>query len=123
MNLKKRLRHLASKADVPRDYGKTDVIAKACKELDGIFLCDLGVHAKDIEKRFGIVAKSMDTNLDQLRGPFFFDHRAIRKLLNRAADKIESMEENEAHYQMLKEENERLVKELQDAGYDSEELS
>lgn len=112
MNLKKKLRHLANKAMATKDYGKSETIIKACKDLDGTFIAATSVEANHTQKTHGVVAYHIDRNLDDLRGPFFFDHKAIAKLLNRAADKIEKLEEEAAFYEMVKSENDSLKNEL-----------
>ena len=91
MNLKKRLRHIADVLNLPRAYGKTTLLAKITKELDGVLL----VHNTDEStrlRRLKVTAQSIDTNLDGLSGPFFLDNQAASRLLIRAAEKIEAQE-------------------------------
>jgi hypothetical protein len=91
MNLKKRLRHIADIINNPRAYGKTSLLSKITKELDGVLI----VHNTDEVtrlRRLGVTAKSMDTNFDGLSGPFFIDNQAVMRLLTRAAEKIEALE-------------------------------
>lgn len=91
MNLKKRLRHIADVLNLPRAYGKTTLLSKITKELDGVLL----VHNTDEVtrlRRLNVTAKSMDTNLDGLSGPFFLDNQAASRLLVRAAEKIEAQD-------------------------------
>lgn len=92
MNLKSRLRHLADKSGQVRQYGKTTLIAKACADLQGVMVAASHDHARDLQRKYGIVSKSIDLNLDDHNGPIFFDHYAIEKLLYRSADKIEALE-------------------------------
>lgn len=93
MNLKTRLRHLADKLSNPRAYGKTTMLAKITQELGGILLTHNTDEATRVQRAYrGLVAKSMDINLDGFSGPFFLDNQAAFRLLNRAADKIEQLE-------------------------------
>lgn len=112
MNLKKKLKHLAQKAMSTKNYGKSDSIVKACKDLDGVFIAATPEEAKLTEKHHGVKSYHIDKNLEGIRGPFFFDHKAITKLLNRAADKISALEEQAAFYEIVKEENDRLKEDL-----------
>lgn len=93
MNLKKRLRHLAIKSGKLRQYGKTTLVAKACKELQGVLIAASKEEAKDFERKFNVVSKSYDVNLEGLEGPFLFDHHAIEKILEKAYNKIDFLEQ------------------------------
>lgn len=93
MNIKNRLRHIAEASAHGRRLGKTTVIAKAAKELDGLLLGANHKHALDLKHDHGIEARSMEMNLHGFRGPFFLDHYALETLLFKAANKIETLEE------------------------------
>jgi hypothetical protein len=92
MNVAKRLRHLAEISGKDRRLGKTTLIAKAAKELDGILLTNSFSQATLFEENFGVVSKCVYQNLDLYNGPFFFDHCAVELLLLQAAKKIEDVE-------------------------------
>lgn len=93
MNLKDRLNHIAHMLGASRRYGKTTLIAKACKDVDGILLCASHDQARAIRREHEVHTESIDKNLQGLRGPFFIDHFAVERLLQRASDKIENLEE------------------------------
>jgi hypothetical protein len=125
MNLKKRLEHIAGALDFNRRYGKTSLIAKACRDLNGIMLAATFDQAKNIARSHDVEAKSIEMNLDGYRGPFFIDHHAASVLLQKAANKISELEREidelksegmvkslEEEVAMLKFENERLEIEL-----------
>ena len=88
MNLKNRLRHIANASMRDRQYGKTTLLAKITKELDGVLLCRNHQTAKDISHLHDVTTKSMEVNLDGLNGPFFMDHYALEELLIKASNKI-----------------------------------
>ena len=92
MNLKDRLRHLAYKSQHDRQFGRTTMVARLVKECNGIMLAHNHDYARDLQRKFGVVSKSIDLNLEGFSGPFFFDHFAIETLLLRAANKIEELE-------------------------------
>lgn len=92
MNLKNRLIHLAQKLDEDRQTGKTTMLAKAAKETNGILLAHDFDYAKKLERQFGIVAKSVELNLEGFFGPFFIDNHANAKMFHSAANKIEKLE-------------------------------
>lgn len=105
MNLKNRLRHLAAKSSEVRMYGKTTLLARIASELQAVFLTADIESAKEIKRKFKLSTRSIDTNLDGVSGPFIFDHYAVERLLERAADKIEQLEkENQALKSKLGEE-------------------
>ncbi len=91
MNIKKRLRHLAQKSAQDRAMGRTTVIARAAKEI-GATVIARNVQAIKYIEGHGVVARSMETNLEGLIGPFLFDHSAVEGLLEMAANKIEELE-------------------------------
>lgn len=93
MNVKSRLRHLAEASKMGRRIGKTTGIATVCKAMDGLMLGANHSHAKMLEHEYGVNARSMKMDLHGFSGPFFFDHYALECLLEQAADKIESLEE------------------------------
>lgn len=92
MNIKNRLRHISHAVNLGRRYGKTTLIARAAKELDGIVLSANFREAKRIEHAHQVTSKSYETNLSGLNGPFFIDHDALSQLLEKAALKIEALE-------------------------------
>jgi hypothetical protein len=102
VNLKERLRHLAFTSANDRRFGRTTLVAKLVKEADGVMLAHNHDYARDLQRKFGVTAKSIDLNLQGINGPFFFDHFAIETLLLRAANKIEEVEkENEELKQVI----------------------
>ena len=92
MNLKARLRHLSQKSQELRQYGKTTLLAKITKELDGVLLCRTHKQATEMKKAHGVNAISFEKNLEGIRGPFFFDHYTLETLLDKAANKIDTLE-------------------------------
>jgi hypothetical protein len=92
MNLKKRLQHLADMSSRDRRTGRTTLIMKVAKDMNALVLAANHEHALHLQRNHGVNAKSIDTNLEGLMGPFIFDHYAVERLLQRAADKIESLE-------------------------------
>lgn len=97
MNLKSRLMHLSDKSSQLRQYGKTSAIAKVCLELQGVMIAASHDEARDLHRKFGVVAKSYEINLDDLSGPFFFDHHALEVVLTKAANKIAILEHEALH--------------------------
>lgn len=93
MNVVKRLRHLAGKSSSDRQLGKSTLIAKAAKELNGIFLVHDFKLTKIFEKSYGVVTRCAFENLEGYNGPFFFDHLVVETLFLQAASKIESAEQ------------------------------
>lgn len=89
MNLKGRLDHIAHLLGSTRRYGKTTLAARACKELDGVYLCANYAQAKLVKREHGVHAESIEKNLSGFRGPFFIDHFAVENLLCRAAQKLD----------------------------------
>lgn len=112
MNLKKRLRHLADKAMATKDYGKSETLIKACKDLDGTWIAASPEAANHTQKTHDVISLNIERNLEGVRGPFFFDHKAIAKMFRRAADKIEQLEEQATENEMLKKRVEELEAEL-----------
>ena len=100
MNLKKRLRHIASLGDQYRGIGRTTYNAKLAKENGGIVVAANFAQARYIEKSHGVPAKSMEVNLEGYTGPFFPDHNAVDTLLLKAADKIEQLEKENKELQL-----------------------
>lgn len=96
MNLKKRLRHIASLSDGFRGIGRTTYNAKLAKENGGVVIAATFDQAKYIERTHGVATKSMEMNLEGYSGPFFVDHNAMDILLRKAADKIEKLEKDRA---------------------------
>ena len=95
MKLSKRLRHLADKlTNEDRGMGKTSLIAKAAKDLNGVILCHNFEFAKTVGHEHDVVAKSIEVNLDtkDLMGPYFIDHHAVAVLFEKAANRIEELE-------------------------------
>lgn len=92
MNLKNRLLHLAHLSTQDRQTGRTTLVARAAKELDGIVIAHNHDDAKRIERQYGVTARSMDMNLFGFNGPFFIDHHAVERLFVRAAEKIQDLE-------------------------------
>lgn len=104
MNLRTRLQMVARVLSYDRMTGKTTLICRAAKELDGVVLAATFDQVNLLQRNHGVVSKSIDTNLDGLSGPFFIDHYAASRLLTRAADHIETLEKS----------NDQLKKELED---------
>lgn len=100
MNIKKRLEHLAAKLVEVRHTGSTRATAKAAFETGGVVLGANIDHANRIRDLDGldVTARSMETNLDGLRGPFFMDHYAISQMFIKAANKIEELEKENARF-------------------------
>jgi hypothetical protein len=96
MNIKKRLIHLAQMSGKDRRLGRTTMLMKAAKELDAIVLAASLDHADLLKREHGVVAKSMEVNLEGFSGPFIFDHFAIETILIKAANKIEELEKEVA---------------------------
>lgn len=92
MNLKDRLEHLAIASGDPRQYGKTTLLCKVAKELDAVVIAANFDHVNHLQRTHKVVAKSIDTNMQGLKGPFLFDHFAIETLLFRAANHIDKVE-------------------------------
>jgi hypothetical protein len=101
VNLKERLRHLAFTSAKDRQFGRTTLVAKLVKETDGVMLAHNHDYARDLQRKFGVTAKSIDLNLEGFNGPFFFDHFAIETLLFRAANKIEEVEKENAELKKM----------------------
>lgn len=96
MNIKERLRHLATLSTKDRQTGRTSAICRIAKEIYGIVLAADFKQAKMLERQFGVTAKSIDINLDGYSGPFIMDHYAVERMFIRAADKIEELERENA---------------------------
>lgn len=103
MNLSDRLRSLAHLLSKNRYVGYTTLNAKNAIETGGIVITHNFDHAREIERQFKVVAKSADVNLEGQSGPFWMDHFAVASLFNRAANKIE----------MVQEENEKLIEKIE----------
>jgi peptidoglycan hydrolase CwlO-like protein len=89
MNLKGQLEHIAHFLGATRRYGKTTLTARACKDVDGVYLCANHAQARLVKREHGVHAESIEKNLQGYRGPFFIDHFAVESLLSRAAKKID----------------------------------
>jgi len=92
MNLKGRLRMIAHKLSEDRRVGYTTMTAKIAKELGAVMLCFNFDDARRVEKSYDVPTKSIDVNLEGVRGPVVIDHFAVTTLLQRAANKIEELE-------------------------------
>ena len=92
MNVKKRLQHVAQALGFCRQVGKSTLVAKACKDLDGILLCADSHQANQMKHQHGVNTASVQVNLQGYTGPFFIDHYAVEQLLYSAARKIEDLE-------------------------------
>jgi hypothetical protein len=104
MNLRTRLQTIAHALSADRMTGKTTLLCRAAKELDAVVLAATFDQVNHLQRNHGVVAKSIDTNLQGLNGPFFIDHYATSKLLIRAADHIETLEKS----------NEKLQQEIEE---------
>ena len=93
MNLRKRLQHLAHISTKDRQTGRTAATCRAAIDIGGIVIAASFEHAKYLTKEFGVIAKSMDINMDGFSGPFLFDHFAVEQLLERAAQKIKDVDD------------------------------
>lgn len=109
MNIKKRLIHLAEYSGKDRRLGRTPLLMKVAKDLDAVVIAANVDQAKMLERQFGVVAKSVEINLEGLSGPFIFDHFAVETMFLKAANKIEVVEKEN---QELKDEVRTLKKEL-----------
>lgn len=93
MNLIDRFRHLSEKlSHSDRGTGRTTLLAKAVKDLNGVLLCHDFKFAKVLEHEHGVVTKSTEVNLHGLMGPFFIDHHAVACLFDRAATELSAKE-------------------------------
>lgn len=92
MNVKKRLEHVATALGAARRVGKSTLVARACKDLDGVLLCANNEQATLLKHQHGVNTRSVQTNLQGIMGPFFIDHYATEQLLNSGARKIEELE-------------------------------
>lgn len=96
MNLRSRLESVALLLSKDRMVGYTTLAAKAAKELGATMLAHNFAHARQIERSYGVKAKSIDQNLMGTNDFYIIDHYAVATLLNRAATKIANLEkENE----------------------------
>lgn len=97
MNIKERLRHLSYISTKDRATGRTTRLIELAKAIGAIFITHSTDAAKIAERKHpGLVARSMDVNLQAYSGPFVFDHHAIEKMFDRAVSKIEELEEENA---------------------------
>lgn len=93
MNLIDRLRHLSEKLSYSdRQTGRTTLLAKAAKNLNGVLLCHDFEFAKAVGHEHDVVTKSTEVNLHGLMGPFFIDHHAVANLFDRAASELAAKE-------------------------------
>lgn len=92
MNIKGRLEHLAHLSMRDRQTGRSTMFAKVAEETGGIVITHNHEHAKYIEKNFKVPARSMEINLEGFSGPFILDHHATEVMFLKAANKIESLE-------------------------------
>ena len=92
MNLRQRLIHLADKSEADRDTGRTTLLAKATKELNGLLIAENFGMATFLQRKYGVASRAMELNLDGYSGPIFFDHHAIESILRKAANKISELE-------------------------------
>lgn len=93
MNIKDRLNHLAAVLVKDRMMGRTTLNARMAKESGGMVIAADIKEAKRIERSFGVPARSMETNLDGYSAPFFMDHFATSRMMQKAANKIELLEQ------------------------------
>lgn len=97
MNLKKRLRHLASLNNIDRNSNTEDTkrvsIINTAKENGGLYITTSIKEAHYLERHFGFPVRSYDVNLDGYAGPFYFDPNVVEDLLLKAANKIELLEQ------------------------------
>lgn len=109
MNIKNRLRHLASLSTKDRATGRTTRLIEMAMSIGGIFI----THNQDAadfaqRKHKGLVARSIETNLEGYSGPFVFDHFAVENMFSKAAQKIDNLE------QLLENERQENVKHIQE---------
>lgn len=93
MNIKGRLLHLAQLGAKDRQTGRTTRLIALAKDIGAVFI----THNMDAAKRAertnqGLVARSMETNLEGYAGPFVMDHFAVETMFIKAANKIELVE-------------------------------
>lgn len=118
MNIKNRLRHLAHTMSKDRATGRTLRLMKADKDIGAIFIThnhESALNAQRTDK--GLIARSMETNLEGYSGPFIIDHFAVESMFVKAANKIEELEEEKAdlintmrEYLENAKQNEKLIK-------------
>lgn len=92
MNIKNRLRQLSRCNAGNKTFGRTKATCLAAIAADGIVVTHTHEFALYLTRKYGVVAKSYEVNLDGFSGPFFFDHTALEVILEKAANKIESLE-------------------------------
>lgn len=92
MNLKDRLRHLAVILPRDSDFSIVAAVCKLARESHGVVITDSFATATHLQRKHGVVAKSYEINLEDLPGPFYVDPYAIKEILEKAANKIESLE-------------------------------
>lgn len=92
MNLKDRLRHLASVVPRDSDFSIIGAICKLAKDSHGMVITDSFATANHLRRKYGVVVKSYEVNLEGEPGPFYVDPFALKEILEKAANKIESLE-------------------------------
>ena len=113
MNIRDRLQHIALALVNDRQTGSTSATVRAAKDTYGTVLAANFDQVKYLKKRFNIEARSMETNLQGISGPFFMDHYAISQLLLKAANKIESQEKE---IEKMRESFQKVLAHLSDEG-------
>lgn len=91
MNMKDRLNHVSKKSIEYWELSRQAVCEAAVKQHGTVLTSSLE-EAMYLTKKYGVKAKWIETNLESVNGPFYFDPWATETLLRKAASKIESLE-------------------------------
>ena len=91
MNMKDRLNHISKKTIEYWELTRQAVCEAALRQHGTVLTSSLE-EAMYLKKKYGVNAKWIETNLEAINGPFYFDPWAIETLLRKAASKIESLE-------------------------------
>lgn len=69
----------------PRGTGITEALIEACKRKRGIYVCHSLAFARELEKRYGVDAISVEQEYAMVgtRRQLFFDHRVTEYALNK----------------------------------------
>lgn len=88
----KKLQDFAIVSMSGRQLGKTTLLAKAAKELGGVFVCHNKVQARQVSKEHQVRTMTLDDEPRGLQGPVIFDHYALEFMLFKAGSTIEDLE-------------------------------
>ena len=77
----------------PRGVGRTHALIKACKSIDGTFVCVNMTQEKNIRRRDTEVKTiNLSTRSEGLRGPFIFDHYTMECIYWELTNHIRELE-------------------------------